>query len=161
MTHRRTLPTLLLFTLLIALTTLVAACGNGTDSGDPAAEPPELPRDVAAADYQTTGSGLQIFDFSEGSGDPAELGDVVRVNYTGWLRSDSTRFDSSIGRGPFEFRIGAGRVIQGWEEGVEGMKVGGERQLVIPPELGYGSQGTGPIPGNATLIFEIEMLEIE
>lgn len=157
MTHRRLVSLPVVFSALLVLATLLSACGDG---GGESASPPALPQDVAASDYQTTQSGLQIYDFSEGSGEMAETGDRVTVNYTGWLRSDSTRFDSSIGRGPFEFQIG-GRVIDGWNEGVQGMQVGGERQLVIPPELAYGASGTGPIPPNATLIFEIEMLEIQ
>jgi FKBP-type peptidyl-prolyl cis-trans isomerase len=86
----------------------------------------------------------------------------VTVHYNGWLASDSTLFDSSIQRGqPFTFQLGAGRVIQGWDEGVDSMRVGGERQLVIPPDLAYGSQGSGPIPSNATLIFEVELLSVD
>jgi FKBP-type peptidyl-prolyl cis-trans isomerase len=89
-------------------------------------------------------------------------GDVVTVEYTGWLRSDSTRFDSSVGREPFTFQLGAGRVIEGWDEGVVGMRVGGERSLVIPPELAYGDTGAGSaIPPGATLIFEIELLDLD
>jgi peptidylprolyl isomerase len=156
MTHRRLHSFPVLFSVLLILAPLVSACGNGGDS----ASPPTLPRDVAESDYRTTQSGLKIHDFNDGSGATAEQGDQVTVNYTGWLRSDSTRFDSSIGRGPFDFQIG-GRVIDGWNEGVQGMQVGGERQLVIPPELGYGASGQGPIPPNSTLIFEIEVLEIQ
>jgi len=157
MTERRFFSLPVLLSALLVLTTIVSACGN---EGGESASPPALPRDVAESDYRTTQSGLKIHDFNEGSGATAEAGDRVTVNYTGWLRSDSTRFDSSIGRGPFEFQIG-GRVIDGWNEGVQGMQVGGERQLVVPPELGYGASGRGAIPPNATLIFEIEMLEIQ
>lgn len=153
MTQRRIVSLPVLFSALLVLTTIISACGNG-------ASPPVLPRDVAESDYQTTPSGLKIHDFNDGDSLAAESGDRVTVNYTGWLRSDSTRFDSSIGRGPFSFQIG-GRVIEGWNEGVQGMRVGGERQLVIPPELGYGASGQRSIPPNATLIFEIEMLEIQ
>jgi FKBP-type peptidyl-prolyl cis-trans isomerase len=87
----------------------------------------------------------------------------VTVNYNGWLAEDSTLFDSSYERGqPFSFRLGVGEVIQGWDQGVAGMQVGGERQLVIPPELGYGSRGAGnSIPPNATLIFEVELLSVD
>jgi FKBP-type peptidyl-prolyl cis-trans isomerase len=157
MTQRRLVSLPVLFSALLVLAAIVSACGNG---GGKSASPPALPRDVAESDYQTTPSGLKIYDFNDGDRLIAESGDRVTVNYTGWLRSDSTQFDSSIGRDPFSFQIG-GRVIEGWNEGVQGMKVGGERQLVIPPELGYGASGQGPIPPNATLIFEIEMLEIE
>jgi len=108
----------------------------------------------------TLSAGLQIEDLIEGSGEAAKPGDMVSVHYTGWLE-DGTVFDSSKERGqPFKFTLGSGQVIQGWDEGVVGMKVGGKRRLTIPPELGYGASGQGTIPPNATLIFEIEMLEI-
>ena len=151
-------PAVALVSLAVVLLTL-SACGNGSD-----AEPPALPGDVEASQYTTTDSGLKMYDVETGDGETAQSGDRVRVHYTGWLRSDSTQFDSSIGRGPFTFQIdGTGResVIEGWNEGVAGMNVGGERQLVIPPQLAYGSGGTGPIPPNATLIFEVELLDIE
>jgi peptidylprolyl isomerase len=109
----------------------------------------------------TTQSGLQYEDLARGKGAEAQPGDEVKVHYTGWLE-DGTKFDSSVDRDqPFEFTLGEGQVIPGWDEGVTGMKVGGVRQLVIPPELGYGSQGAGIIiPPNATLIFEVELLEV-
>jgi peptidylprolyl isomerase len=110
----------------------------------------------------TTPSGLKYTDLKVGKGMEAKQGDIVVVHYTGWLE-DNTKFDSSKDRGtPFEFRLGEGRVIKGWEEGVVGMKVGGKRKLVIPPELGYGETGVpGVIPSNAKLIFEIELLKIK
>ena len=110
----------------------------------------------------TTGSGLQYEDLAEGTGEAAKAGDSVQVHYTGWL-TDGTKFDSSLDRGsPFSFRLGAGRVIKGWDEGVAGMKVGGKRKLQIPPQLGYGARGAGGvIPPNAELIFEVELLGIE
>lgn len=107
-----------------------------------------------------TESGLSITDIAVGEGDQAKQGQTVTVNYTGTLENGD-QFDTSIGRAPFSFPLGAGRVIKGWDEGVVGMKVGGKRRLTIPPELGYGSRGAGNvIPPNATLIFEIELLKV-
>ena len=110
----------------------------------------------------TTASGLEYWDIKAGTGDTAVAGKQVRVHYTGWL-TDGKKFDSSVDRGqPFAFPLGAGRVIKGWDEGVAGMKVGGKRQLRIPPELGYGPRGGGGglIPPNATLIFDVELLDV-
>ncbi|MBL6928116.1 MAG: FKBP-type peptidyl-prolyl cis-trans isomerase [Rhodospirillales bacterium] len=105
-------------------------------------------------------AGLEINDITVGSGEIAVPNMRVSVHYTGWL-TDGTKFDSSLDRGkPFAFTLGEGRVIQGWDKGVEGMKVGGKRELIIPPELAYGPNGTGPIPGNATLRFEVELLAV-
>jgi len=113
---------------------------------------------------QTTTSGLQFDDVVIGKGTVAKAGAEVAVHYTGWLWKDGAKgakFDSSKDRGePFEFSLGAGQVIKGWDEGVQGMKVGGKRTLVIPPQLGYGARGAGGvIPPNATLLFEVELLE--
>ena len=117
---------------------------------------------MAEADYTSTESGLLYFDFEEGEGVTPEAGQVVAVHYTGWLE-DGTKFDSSLDRGtPFTFPVGMGYVIPGWDEGVSTMKTGGVRQLVIPAELGYGKEGAGGIiPPDATLIFEVELLEIQ
>ncbi|MFZ5558216.1 MAG: FKBP-type peptidyl-prolyl cis-trans isomerase [Pseudomonadota bacterium] len=107
----------------------------------------------------TTPSGLMIEDLAVGAG--ATAGQHVTVHYTGWL-TNGTQFDSSKDRGdPFSFPLGARRVIAGWDEGVQGMKVGGKRKLTIPPELGYGPRGAGAvIPPNATLVFEVELLGV-
>jgi peptidylprolyl isomerase len=120
---------------------------------------PAAPTKVDEADYVTTQSGLKYYDLEVGDGPAAENDHQVAVHYTGWL-VDGTKFDSSVDRGqPFTFVLGAGQVIPGWDEGVVAMKVGGKRQLVIPPELAYGEQGAGGvIPPNATLIFEVELL---
>jgi len=106
---------------------------------------------------------LKIEDIVAGTGDSPSKGQTVVVHYTGWL-TDGKKFDSSVDRGqPFEFKIGAGQVIQGWDEGVLTMKIGGKRKLTIPPELAYGSRdvGNGLIPANSTLIFEVELLGLK
>jgi FKBP-type peptidyl-prolyl cis-trans isomerase len=108
---------------------------------------------------KTTESGLTIIDLVLGEGDEAKSGQTVTVNYTGTLENGE-QFDTSYGRAPFPFPLGGGRVIKGWDEGVSGMKVGGKRKLIIPPELGYGSRNMGPIPANSTLIFEVELLKV-
>jgi FKBP-type peptidyl-prolyl cis-trans isomerase FkpA len=109
----------------------------------------------------TTASGLKYWDLKKGTGAVAKSGAVVKVHYTGWL-TDGKKFDSSVDRNePFEFKLGAGMVIRGWDEGVAGMKVGGKRQLQIPPDLGYGAHGAGAaIPPNATLVFDVELLGV-
>lgn len=114
----------------------------------------------------TTDSGLQYEDTTVGSGAEAKAGQHVTVHYTGWLRNDDgstgAKFDSSKDRNdPFQFSLGAGQVIRGWDEGVQGMKVGGSRRLTIPASLGYGARGAGGvIPPNATLIFDVDLLAV-
>jgi peptidylprolyl isomerase len=114
----------------------------------------------------TTSSGLQIEDTQVGTGATPRTGQICVMHYTGWLYENGAKgkkFDSSLDRGqPFEFRIGQGQVIRGWDEGVATMKVGGKRTLIIPPELGYGARGAGGvIPPNATLLFEVELLGVK
>lgn len=109
-----------------------------------------------------TESGLKYVDLIVGTGREAAAGNLVTVHYTGWL-TNGTKFDSSVDRrDPFSFPIGSGKVIRGWDEGVAGMKVGGKRRLTIPPQLGYGARGAGGvIPPNATLVFDVELLEVK
>jgi FKBP-type peptidyl-prolyl cis-trans isomerase FkpA len=137
------------------LKTMVWAVGLGLNVVAPGSS------DAAAPAEVTTASGLKYQDVKEGTGDVATAGKLVSVHYTGWL-TNGTKFDSSKDRGqPFEFPLGGGRVIRGWDEGVQGMKVGGVRKLTIPAELGYGARGAGGvIPPNATLVFEVELLKV-
>jgi FKBP-type peptidyl-prolyl cis-trans isomerase len=134
---------LLLIAILVAGAVGVAACGK------------------KAGQEVTTGTGLKYVDEVVGTGERARLGKTVTVQYTGTY-PDGTKFDSSLDAGkPYEFRLGTGTVIQGWDEGILGMQVGGKRKLIVPPDLGYGPQGKGKIPPNATLIFEIELLGVK
>ena len=111
--------------------------------------------------------GLQKIDTVVGKGKVAAAGQTVTVNYTGWIyapqaaKKHGIQFDSSIGREPFSFPLGGGQVIQGWDQGVAGMKVGGKRTLIIPAELAYGARGVGPIPANSNLIFDVELLDVK
>jgi peptidylprolyl isomerase len=130
-----------------------------------------IPNNPAIAEPQgstmtTTASGLQYEDTVVGTGATPETGQTCIMHYTGWLYQDGkkgAKFDSSLDRGkPFEFPIGTGRVIKGWDEGVATMKVGGKRTLIIPPALGYGARGAGGvIPPNATLMFDVELLGVK
>lgn len=140
--------------------TLAAACSSEEEEGSPtqaAGGPPPV-----SGEATTTPSGLKYIDIKVGTGVSPQAGQTVVVNYTGWL-TDGTKFDSSLDRGqPFSFVIGIGAVINGWDEGVATMKVGGQRRLIIPPALGYGASGyPGVIPGNAELIFDVELLQVE
>ena len=127
-----------------------------------ATDDPAETAEEATAGMITTDSGLQYEDLVVGDGAEAVVGKTVYVHYTGWLE-DGTKFDSSLDHGDkFDFPLGGGRVIPGWDEGVQGMKVGGKRKLVIPSDLAYGAAGAGGvIPPNATLTFEIELFEVE
>lgn len=125
----------------------------------------QAPATPTQGQHVTTPSGLEIIDTVVGSGASPKTGDICVMHYTGWLYANGAKgakFDSSLDRGtPFEFPIGLGHVIRGWDEGVATMKVGGKRTLIIPPALGYGARGAGGvIPPNATLLFEVELLDI-
>ncbi|GGZ10007.1 FKBP-type peptidyl-prolyl cis-trans isomerase [Pseudoduganella plicata] len=123
-------------------------------------------RNKAQPAVEATPVAFQKLDTAMGTGKEATAGTTAVVNYTGWLyvptapQQHGDKFDSSIGRGPFSFQLGAGQVIRGWDEGVAGMKVGGKRTLIVPASMGYGADGAGPIPPNATLIFDVELLDV-
>ena len=143
------------FAIILMLSATTIACGGG-GSTPTSSTPPSLGIPFSTTDLRV-GTGLEALN-----------GRRITVNYTGWLYSTTdadnkgTQFDTSAGRGPFAFLLGAGQVIAGWERGVSGMRVGGQRRLVIPPELGYGTAGSGAtIPGNATLLFEVEVLAVQ
>lgn len=140
--------------IVCAIFGFISGCGGKGDKASTSS-----PTKVSG-EPKTTASGLQYWDIKEGTGATAVPGEMVSVHYTGWLTSGE-KFDSSVDRGqPFSFPLGAGQVIKGWDEGVAGMKVGGKRQLRIPPQLGYGARGAGGvIPANATLIFDVELLQ--
>jgi FKBP-type peptidyl-prolyl cis-trans isomerase len=123
--------------------------------------PPGATQNQASAKEVTMSDGLKYTDDQIGNGAEATAGKTAVVHYTGWLL-DGTKFDSSVDRNqPFSFPLGAGQVIKGWDEGVQGMKVGGKRTLIIPPALGYGQRGAGNvIPANATLKFQVELLDV-
>jgi FKBP-type peptidyl-prolyl cis-trans isomerase FkpA len=124
-----------------------------TQSGDTSGI---LPGDTQPA---ASSSGLSVQDTTVGTGAAAQPGDTLTVNYTGKL-ADGTVFDTSVGKQPFTFTLGAGQVIPGWDQGLVGMQVGGERTLVIPPALAYGAQAVGPIPANSTLTFDVTLISI-
>jgi FKBP-type peptidyl-prolyl cis-trans isomerase len=172
----------LLLIALVASLVLVVACGSskketttptGTrvataaPSGTPAATAAQTPQTgggppPVSGQPTVTASGLQIIEIKVGTGAEAQKGQTVSVHYTGWL-ADGTKFDSSLDRGqPISFVLGGGQLIPGFDEGVLGMKVGGERRLIIPPDLAYGAQGRPPtIPANATLTFDVQLVSIQ
>jgi FKBP-type peptidyl-prolyl cis-trans isomerase FkpA len=156
------MPRTSLLTALAAAAALAAGCATGPQS--PAQAQDQAASPVAEAGAVPTPNpelgSLKITDEVLGTGAEAVAGKKLTVNYTGRLLTGA-QFDSTVGRGPFSFTLGAGEVIKGWDMGLTGMKVGGTRELVIPSYLGYGDTGQGPIPPNATLVFEVELLDVE
>ncbi len=155
--------------ILILTGIVVVVCGILVVAGmrKPATENNTMPNNQAnqqtspPASVEPTQGGLQITDETVGTGAEATNGATLTMNYIGTL-TDGTKFDSSYDRNqPFNFTLGAGQVIPGWDQGIAGMKVGGKRKLIIPPSLGYGSQAAGSIPPNSTLIFEVELLDVK
>jgi FKBP-type peptidyl-prolyl cis-trans isomerase len=146
--------------LLMSASAQTATAKKTTTAKKPAAHPVVGgPTKVTGAPTKTA-SGLEYWDIKVGTGAVAKPGHQVKVDYTGWL-TNGKKFDSSVGTGhPFELLLGAGQVIKGWDQGIEGMKVGGKRQLRIPPDLAYGAKGyPGVIPPNSTLIFDVRLVD--
>lgn len=155
MSRRRAFPFLM---LLLVLSLFVGACGSD-DTAEDAATGDNEAASCPEGEQEVT-EGLTYVEIECGDGDEAQTGDTVTVHYTGTLE-DGTEFDSSVDREPFTFTLGTGGVIEGWEQGVPGMRVGGKRELTIGSDLAYGDSGAGGvIPPGATLIFEIELLEV-
>jgi peptidylprolyl isomerase len=159
----------------VALLALAAACTSDRPGGAPAAEEqaPAQPRDAVTIEtyadslnvdfalMQRDSNGLYIQDIRQGEGEPVQAGQKVKMDYTGWLPS-GRRFDSSEGKKPYEFTVGRGEVIRGWDVGVLGMKVGGQRRIIVPPRMAYGDEGMGGvIPPSAVLVFDLELVSIE
>jgi FKBP-type peptidyl-prolyl cis-trans isomerase len=144
--------------LLTALTLLTASSALAPFAAGDDKKAPERPP-LDSKEWKKQKSGVEIWDVKEGKGDAVKAGASVTIHYTGWLTDDkATKFDSSVDRGkPNTFDLGD--LIKGWQEGIPGMKPGGVRRLKIPADLGYGPKGAGPIPANATLVFEIELFE--
>jgi len=159
--------------VLIAAALVLAVFGGEGDGGaepavqaSPTAQPTPTAVDTGppavSGEPTVTATGLKFIDTTVGTGETPTPGQTLVVNYTGWLSDGGTKFDSSLDRGtPFEFVLGAGGVIAGWEEGLASMKVGGKRRLLIPPELAYGEAGRGSIPPNAQLTFDVELVEVK
>lgn len=142
---------------LLAVASLAIAQTAPAKKSAPASGPTKV-----TGEPTKTASGLEYWDIKVGTGATAQTGQHVKVDYTGWL-TNGKKFDSSVGTGkPFDFLLGAGQVIKGWDEGVVGMKVGGKRQLRIPPDLAYGAAGyPGAIPPNSTLIFDVQLVDVK
>ena len=143
----------------VAMLLTVTACKRAEAPATPAVE-------TSGATTGAPAVASQQIDTVVGTGKEATSGATAVVNYTGWLYEPAApqqrgkEFDSSVGREPFSFQVGAGQVIKGWDVGVQGMKVGGKRTLIVPADMGYGAGGAGPIPPNATLVFEVELLDV-
>lgn len=147
----------------VTLTLALTACERKTPPA-PEASTPAASASAASAPAVTQ---LQKIDTVTGAGKEAVAGATAVVHYTGWLyepgaaSQHGAQFDSSVGRSPFSFQLGGGQVIKGWDDGVQGMKVGGKRTLIVPASMGYGENGIGPIPPNANLIFDVELLDVQ
>ena len=155
--------------IVFALALILFVIGGDDDtitplivSGSPTAASVDTGPPPLAGEPTFSETGLGVIDIEAGSGEPPETGELVVVHYTGWLSEDGTKFDSSLDRGtPFEFVLGLGQVITGWDEGLATMNVGGKRRLIIPSELAYGEEGSSSIPPDSELTFDIELLEIK
>ena len=145
--------------LLVAAAIAAVMLWNAPSGEATPCVPDENPPDVTG-DEVTLASGLVYIDFAPGTGEVAQTGDTVAVDHTGWVQDTGPMIATSICSSPFLFEIGAGSVIEGWEQGLPGLAVGGQRRLIIPPDLAYGDVGSGGAPPNATLIFDIELLDI-
>lgn len=156
----------------LTLTLALAACNKketppAAEAPAAAATPAPAPAAEVPAAAPVASTELQKIDTVVGTGKEAVAGATAVVNYTGWLYVPSApaqhgeQFDSSVGRSPFSFQLGGGQVIKGWDEGVQGMKVGGKRTLIVPASYGYGERGVGPIPPNSNLIFDVELLDVK
>jgi len=140
-------------------TSATATPSTTTPSTTESAPPATATTENADGKEITMPNGIKYVDLKVGDGTLAESGMTIAAHYTGWL-TNGTKFDSSLDRGqPYSFKLGTGQVIRGWDEGIKGMRVGGKRKLTIPPNLGYGESGMGPIPPNSTLVFEVELVD--